>query len=238
MLSLTSVGIGRCDSSGGDQQTPPPATGMMAYYPFTGNANDESPNGNHGIVSGVTLVDDRHGRAHSAYSFDGIDDFIQVPHDPAIDFGDELDAYSVSLWLKAVAPSPARVLQKWNEERVAAYPFSLQANTTSIKGVIKEYVSDSVRTNLVSASGLWDGVWHHLVFVVDRTAGFLFLYIDAQLEDTQLGTLTGSLSNSSDLYMGVGTGVPRYFGGSLDDLRIYNRTLSGPEITALFREGL
>ena len=45
--------------------------GLLAYYPFNGNANDESGNGNNGIVNGATLTTDMHGNANSAYNFDG-----------------------------------------------------------------------------------------------------------------------------------------------------------------------
>lgn len=55
--------------------------GLVAYYPFNGNANDESDNGNHGIVSGAILTADWFGNANSAYSFDGVDDYILVEDD-------------------------------------------------------------------------------------------------------------------------------------------------------------
>jgi hypothetical protein len=54
--------------------------GLIAYYPFNGNANDESGNGHHGTVYGATLTQDRCGNADSAYSFDG-NDRIDVPDD-------------------------------------------------------------------------------------------------------------------------------------------------------------
>ncbi|MDP6927346.1 MAG: hypothetical protein QGG84_09690, partial [Rhodospirillales bacterium] len=45
--------------------------GLIAYYPFNGNANDESGNGNDGTVNGATLAADRNGETGKAYSFDG-----------------------------------------------------------------------------------------------------------------------------------------------------------------------
>ena len=48
----------------------------MGWWPFNGNANDESLNGNNGTVDGATLSADRNGNANSAYAFDGIDDKI------------------------------------------------------------------------------------------------------------------------------------------------------------------
>lgn len=56
-----------------------PTNGLVAYYSFNGNANDESGNGNHGIVHGATSTSDKFSNPNSAYWFDGIDDYIQLP---------------------------------------------------------------------------------------------------------------------------------------------------------------
>ena len=53
-----------------------PTDGLVAHYPFNGNANDASTNSNDGTVNGATLTTDRFGNANSAYSFDGVDDDI------------------------------------------------------------------------------------------------------------------------------------------------------------------
>ena len=53
-----------------------PTSGLVGWWPFNGNANDESGNGNNGTVNGATLTTDRLGNVNAAYSFDGIDDFI------------------------------------------------------------------------------------------------------------------------------------------------------------------
>ena len=48
-----------------------PTNGLVGYWPFNGNANDESGNGNNGTVNGATLTSDRFGNANGAYSFNG-----------------------------------------------------------------------------------------------------------------------------------------------------------------------
>ncbi|MCK5694936.1 MAG: right-handed parallel beta-helix repeat-containing protein, partial [Bacteroidales bacterium] len=53
--------------------------GLVAYYPFNGNSDDESGSGNHGTVYGAMLSEDRFGNQNSSYFFDGIDDYISVP---------------------------------------------------------------------------------------------------------------------------------------------------------------
>jgi hypothetical protein len=59
--------------------------GLVAYYPFNGNANDESGNGYNEIVNGVTLMTDRFGNANNAYSFNGTDNEISLSNLPPIE---------------------------------------------------------------------------------------------------------------------------------------------------------
>jgi hypothetical protein len=78
-----------------------PTDGLVAWYPFNGNANDESGNGNHGTVNGATLTTDRFGNANSAYSFDGVNDFI----DAGIFYNFGTANFTVSCWFKLVPTS-------------------------------------------------------------------------------------------------------------------------------------
>ena len=57
-----------------------PTNGLVAYYPFNGNANDESGSGNNGTVNGATLTTDRFGNPNSAYLFNGINNYIIIPN--------------------------------------------------------------------------------------------------------------------------------------------------------------
>ena len=56
-----------------------PSNGLIGYCPFNGNANDESGNGNNGVVNGAILTSDRNGNLNSAYSFNGINSRISLP---------------------------------------------------------------------------------------------------------------------------------------------------------------
>jgi hypothetical protein len=74
--------------------------GLVAYYPFTGNADDESGNGNHGIVYGATLSMDKCEIQNRAYSFDGPggeDEYIEIPYNEIL----EPDIFSISIWMKS-----------------------------------------------------------------------------------------------------------------------------------------
>ena len=66
--------------------------GLVAWYPFDGNASDMSGNGNHGTVHGANLGIDRHGQQGMAYEFDGINDWIGLNQSISS------DEFTVSLW--------------------------------------------------------------------------------------------------------------------------------------------
>ena len=87
-----------CLSSTAFSQVPNyvPSNGLIGYWPFNGNANDESGNGNDGTVNGATLTADRFGNANSAYTF-GLGNYIQVPYISALD---NLNDFTISLWVK------------------------------------------------------------------------------------------------------------------------------------------
>ena len=58
-----------------------PTNGLVGWWPFNGNANDESGNANNGTVNGATLATDRFGAVDKAYDFDGVDDIIIVTNE-------------------------------------------------------------------------------------------------------------------------------------------------------------
>ena len=80
-----------------DPNSTPLQQGLVAWYPFDGNASDMSGNGNHGTVNGATLGTDYHGKLNSAYSFDGLNDYIEINSSETLSFSDEI---SLSFWMK------------------------------------------------------------------------------------------------------------------------------------------
>ena len=72
-----------------------PTNGLVGWWPFNGNANDLSINANNGTVNGATLTVDRYGNANKAYSFDGLNDYIEVLHSNSLNLG----IISISCWI-------------------------------------------------------------------------------------------------------------------------------------------
>ena len=72
--------------------------GLAAFYPFNGNASDESGNNHPTSVNGALLTTDRFGQPNSAYNFDGINDYIALGQEIDIHSG---NVFSVSVWIKS-----------------------------------------------------------------------------------------------------------------------------------------
>src|SRR5205085_3568228 len=71
--------------------------GLVAYYPFNCNANDASGNGNNPIFNNATLTSDVYGNANSAYHFNGIDNYIQIPNSNSLNAANTI---SICAWVK------------------------------------------------------------------------------------------------------------------------------------------
>ncbi len=79
--------------------------GLIGYYPFNGNANDESGNGNDGTPNGAYLTSDRFGDADEAYHFDGYNDNINCG-DPADNSYDLQGDFSLVAWISVASTPP------------------------------------------------------------------------------------------------------------------------------------
>src|SRR4051812_3076627 len=65
-------------------------SGLVAYYPFNGDASDATTNGNDAVFNNATLTSDRFGTANSAYSFNGVDSYIQILNSSSLNTGTQI----------------------------------------------------------------------------------------------------------------------------------------------------
>ena len=95
---FTAFALGLCLTANVMAQVPNyvPTNGLVGYWPFNGNANDESGNGNHGTVNGAMLSTDRNGKANSAFDFNGINQYIKVNNSNTLQ---NISTISISIWL-------------------------------------------------------------------------------------------------------------------------------------------
>lgn len=194
-------------------------TPLVAYYPFNGNANDESGNNLNGTVNGATLSIDRFGNPDSAYSFDG-NDIITIPHNDILNNNNEL---SFSVWVKPNNQQDAMILGKSNY--VTATNYLLRTKST---GFIQFEYKDFANSNSLP---LLVDEWNHIA-VISNYDNSKNVYINGVLAThTTASSPYGLVTNS--LTIGARSGA-EFFNGSIDDLRIYKSALTESDVLSLF----
>jgi pimeloyl-ACP methyl ester carboxylesterase len=211
-------------------------TGLVAYYPFNGNANDASGNGNNGIVNGATLTADRFGNPNSAYSFNGSSDYIRVPNSNSLQLTND---FTLTAWINC--QSFAGVTQDILTKHMAGPNFDgtwiFQLFQT---GAIEFEATPSFYYYTYSDTSPSIGNWHQVTFTYSKASSDWNIYIDGALNNSGIQTYDIEIT-TNDWFMGVQiTGLhntqrfENFFNGCIDDIRIYNRVLCGSEVQSLY----
>lgn len=224
-------------------------SGLVAYYPFNGNANDESGNQLNGTVTGAQLTTDRNGLSNKAYSFDN-SQFIEI----LASTDKNLMPFSVSLWATIKDGSTGGNLFNkyipgmWNGYSITVgnrtgvdwgyyiYPYYLNGGSIP-NGLIGGYGQPETKftvRNLVAEK------WFHFVMKVDASGGKLYLN-GKFVDNVDWKTPASACSNNLTWHIGGRPGrtypldYPEsvFFKGKIDEVRIYNKVLTEEQITYL-----
>lgn len=202
-------------------------TGLESGYHFTGNANDFSGNGNNGTVNGAILTTDKNAVSNQAYSFDGSNDYISYT---AID-----DVQTISLWFSPDSDNPnAETLLDQRNDASPNAGWYLYLATNEIR--VSNDIGASTQSLIGTSGTISASTWYHLVVVIDSVNGNK-IYLNGTSLTLTTNTITGSsLQNStSTAWMGGYSQTSSlFFGGKLDEIRIYSRALTTDEITLLY----
>ncbi len=219
-------------------------SGLVAFYPFNGNANDESGTGNDGLVHGATLTADRFGNENSAYQFDGQTTYIEVPDSPSLDITGPI---SLAAWLKADLSQYFRVGlidKRPPTEPSGGYDLIIgdagSGAFAEFDLVVTNTPLPSIHGAVISNSYVNDNTWHHLAATYDGQT--MKVYVDGQLENQNQHT-KGYVENDVPMLLGKfdygyndGHGnKPNILNGAMDEIRVYNCALSAEEVEALYR---
>jgi hypothetical protein len=209
-----------------------PTNGLVGWWPFNGNANDESGNNYTGIVSGAILTTDRFGIINAAYSFNGINDYIQT-NAPGIT---GTNSRSISFWIKTSDLSIQTPIDYYGGSGSAFQPIlNSPCAGLGIDGA----------TGVVTRGGanLINNQWHHCVLVFDNQTSFtisdVLMYIDGNIQSTitcsalNANTIVNT-TTSANFVFGKTTSNVRFLNGLLDDIGMWNRALTQQEITVIY----
>lgn len=224
--------------------------GLVAYYPFNGNANDASGNGYNLINNGATFGTDMFGNANSAAVFDSgtsippTGDFDNNFGGQWMSFGnakpvDNLSAATVSMWLNTTKFLPyaygnasgGRILYQEYVANMGDSGGNTDANGSHPPGFGFCFGNGSSWYGTLQVTNgdfgfNTNGTWIHCVLTADASGQKLFANGVLILSGTN--TFSGTGTNSYTLGLGA------YYNGSIDNLRIYNRALSSDEVAQLY----
>ncbi|MFZ4799405.1 MAG: LamG-like jellyroll fold domain-containing protein, partial [Bacteroidia bacterium] len=210
------------------------SNGLVAWWPFTGNASDSSGYGLNGIVSGATLTTDRFGIANKAYSFNGTSSKITAATSTRLNL---LHNRTLSVWVKSTDSTSDAGIIGYLSNGHNGYQIllkssgkiaSMEDNWTG--GANNPPTNGWDFANSTNSNYLNDNTWHHVLSV--RENDTTKIYIDGVLQNYILTTLVPNF-NSSSVIIGATNGTSQFFKGTIDEIGIWNRALTPLEITKL-----
>jgi hypothetical protein len=214
-----------------------PTNGLVGAWIFNGNANDITGNNNNGMVYGASLVPDRCGNLNSAYSFDGVNDYIQL-----LTTGPTgTVSRSLSFWTRSTSTALSPMV---------AFDYGASTGNGDVFQMVFNYSCPGVGIDVSNQAlirgnkCLMNGVWHHIAAVYNASLSTqinsVVFYIDGVVQPSISCFITGTNGNintSSANPITIGKHIfdmGRFFDGSLDDFYLYNRPLTSAEVQQLY----
>lgn len=225
-----------------------PTSGLVGYWPFNGNANDETPSGYNGTVNGATFTTDRFGNNNSAYNFDGVNDYIQTNYSGILGTANR----SVSFWAKHTESFNSSQCASCSRRPIISYGSNVQGPSQIGQGFYCEFNvgltginfdGNETTASYSTNSPVNDGQWHQYVYVFNNVSNVssVKIYQDGillnNLSYTYLPSFNLNTILGADMAFGRRTfnqNAPYYYKGDLDDIGIWNRALSQQEITNMY----
>jgi hypothetical protein len=208
-----------------------PTNGLVAYYPFNGNANDASGNNYNLVNNNVTYDSDKFGTDSSAayFSADGSELYLeesmnQLTSDPK---------QTYSFWFKSITPSNRYIFEYASQ---SSSRFRFVTSPTGGIGIRGETGCDSGGRDY-EITNLHEN-WHHFVISIDTQT--YTVYYDGNVLYNADHSGFDCVDNVNRLNLGndIGGGAKEYTNMLMDDIGIWNRALSEQEIQNLYTSSI
>jgi hypothetical protein len=214
-----------------------PGVGLVAYYPFNGNANDASGNRNNGTVVGAAFETYGAGDTMALHFHGNTSSYVLVRRSASLE---PVDAISISMWVKGV-PGQAcgygwgTILRKADDCQPGYFIRGCNGDSSFwLSGANPCSGADYWTTGFPLFTGT---NWQHIVATYSRSDGLMKSYENGVLVNQT--PLASQLLHSGNLYIGgaIVRGDDGGFNGLINEVRIYNRALSASEVQKLYLSG-
>jgi hypothetical protein len=211
-----------------------PTNGLVGWYPFNGNANDESGLGTNGVINSALLSNDRFGNNNEAFYFNGTTSNIDLGINPSIN--SILNDFSLSYWIKSEV-NGGTIFANYSSQGGSSWRIAAKINSNGTIGT-GYLINPNWQSTNSSPYTITLNQWFHYTFT--RSGGSTNIYINGilisnnSLSTAQLNNPTFPAATTKIGFNFPSSGGSDYFKGILDDIGIWNRALTQEEITALY----
>lgn len=195
--------------------------GLVAYFPFNRNANDESGNSNNGQIYGATW---QRTNGLRGLLFNGSNNYVSVPDNSVFNFG--ISDFTIEVRFKTIVVptgSWAALVSKHNTANWHDREFNLSIEG----GTGLPYFSLSDGTGYFETvkgiTNVCDGLFHTVRGV--RQSGHINIYVDGNLEGTTSASINVSNSNPINIGRSSYNNGYGYFNGVISEVSLWNRSL-------------
>lgn len=204
--------------------------GLVAYYPFNGNALDMSGYQNHGIVHGAKLTEDRFGEPNKAFSFDGYSTWIEIPDNDKWDFG--ANDFTICYWEYRPVYQGAKAVLARNNSQYSPYVIGYGYPEGNV--MFTYMSSNGSRWNIVDRADMGNIEMNKWNFFAITRNGMNFKIYRNNILKSEFSSSLAFPNVSNPVQIGTTQENTTWFKGSLDDIRVYNRALTQNEIQNLY----
>ena len=187
-----------------------------AYGENDTHVYDFSGNGNNGTVTDATF--NSTGKLRGAFDFDGSGDYIKIDQSSTTDL---VNNFTIAMWINPKNQA-GRIID--NNNRYGLYYDATWKRVSSVGNGVFRATSSSNSVPL--------NTWTQVVIIYDSTDGHK-IYVNGASDGTD--SYNFDITNHGDLY--IAKYATSYFKGLIDEIAIYNRTLSATEIEDIYKRG-
>lgn len=213
-----------------------PTTGLVANFPFSGNANNIVSGGTNATINGATLTIDRFSRINNAYHFNGTSSISAISN-----FGIDSGDVSISCWLRSTDSSnttETEVVGLYNSQYYIE-PSIRYSNNNRISAI---RYNTCVNGTYTPSKAIQTNLWYNAILTYNHVTDTLKFYVGGNLISSikTSGFGTSCYNSPSKLTIGAdySNGSSTFFKGDVDDVLLYNRVLTTSEIQAIYNASM
>jgi hypothetical protein len=214
----------------------PPAGGLVGWWPGDTNGTDVTGKNPAVLTNGVGVVA---GKVGTAFSFDGIDDYVVIPASASLNVGTN-GGFTVEAWVKPANLNGPMPVFEWRWLPGVEVGVHLWLNQSSQGDVYANVIEAVAQSHTVVSGGgvVQAGTYQHIALTYDRLSGAANIYVNGtNVASANLGSFIPK--TATDLLIGkrIDSGSGYVFSGQIDEPSVYSRALLHSEIQAIYSAG-